>query len=116
MKILGLDLAGKENNPTGICMLHDSDIIYKTVYSNEDILSLINYYKPDIIAVDAPLIKDTIKIRKSDLKMKKYGALPPTLPGMTSLVRRAERIVSHLNNQYHVIEVFPTATAKILGV
>jgi predicted nuclease with RNAse H fold len=116
MRILGLDLAGKITHPTGVCMMNEPTIEFKIVYTNEEIIDIVNNFKPDIIAVDAPLMKNNIKTRKADLLLRKYGALPPVLKGMTTLVKRARRLLSVLNDEYMVIEVFPTATAKILGL
>ena len=38
LKILGIDLAGKSKNPTGICIFKDNDIIFKTVNYDKEIL------------------------------------------------------------------------------
>ncbi|MBS3777730.1 MAG: DUF429 domain-containing protein [Candidatus Thermoplasmatota archaeon] len=111
-----MDLAAKEKNPTGICILQKNEISVKTVFSNNEILDTIDFVNPTVVAIDAPLIKDTIKIRKADRLMKKYGAMPPTMPSMTMLTQRGSRLAQRLRiQQYTVIEVFPTGSAKILG-
>jgi hypothetical protein len=122
MNIIGIDLAGKPHNPTGICTLEteSNSIFLKTIYSDEEILEEISIYAPDqtVIAIDAPLIKGNIpKIRLADKLLKKYGAMPPTMQSMKSLSVRATDLVRRLESKgYKVIEVFPTATAKILRV
>ena len=54
-------------------------------------------------------------MRLADEELKQYGALPQNLRGMTYLVERGIRLGNVLKEKYKVIEVFNTATAKILG-
>jgi len=115
LKILGIDLAGKARNPTGICIFKEDSVILKTVYNDEEIWGIANALKPDVVAIDAPIIKGETKIRKADILLKKYRALPVTLPGMTALAMRGTKLAAQLSKYYQVIEVFPTATMKILG-
>lgn len=110
-KIAGIDLAAKPKNPTGMCFMQ-GDYKLLTVYEDKEILNEINEEKPDIVAIDAPLM-EKIRIREADKILKKYGAMPPTMASMTMLTKRAMRLVK--NFDMAVIEVFPTATAKILG-
>ena len=116
LKILGIDLAGKSKNPTGICILKEDNIILKTVKEDKEILEIANTLKPDIIAIDAPIMHGKPKIRKVDRVLKKYKAFPPTLPSMIPLTIRGSKLAAQLSKYYHVIEVFPTATVKILGI
>ncbi|HEC93455.1 MAG TPA: DUF429 domain-containing protein [Candidatus Atribacteria bacterium] len=111
-KIIGIDLSALPKNPTGVCILKDGIRLF-TLYKNEEIISCIKEEMPDITAIDAPLMKK-IMIRKADKILKKYGAMPPTMPSMKKLTKRAMKIVMEINAR--VIEVFPTATAKIIGV
>ena len=113
--ILGIDLAGKSKNPTGICIFKDNDIILKTVNEDKEILEIAGTLKPDIIAIDSPIISGKPRIRKADIILKKYKAFPPTLPGMIQLTIRGSKLAEKLSAYGCVIEVFPTATAKILG-
>jgi hypothetical protein len=111
-----VDLAAKEKNPTGICILQQNEISVKTVFSNKEILDSIDFVNPTVIAIDAPLMTGNIRIRKADRLMKKYGAMPPTMHSMQILTRRGTRLAEQLRQQqYTVIEVFPTGSAKILG-
>lgn len=116
LKILGVDLAGKSKNPTGICILKDNDVILKTVNEDKEILEIANTLRPDIIAIDTPIMRGKPKIRKADIILKKYKAFPPTLPGMIPLTLRGSKLATQLSKYCRVIEVFPTATAKILGI
>lgn len=116
MKILGIDLAGKKVNPTGICILNNDTINFKTVFSDEQILEILLKFKPDIIAIDAPIMSGKPRTRKADILLKKYKALSPSMPTMKSLTIRGSKLATKLVGRFKVIEVFPTATAKILRI
>ena len=112
--IAGIDLAAKPKNPSGICLFESMDKYELfTLYGDEEIVEAVNGKNAEIIAIDAPLMEE-IRIREADRTLKKYGAMPPTMPGMRLLVKRAKKLVRLLNGV--VIEVFPTASAKILGI
>jgi len=115
LKILGVDLAAKENNPTGICIMEGSKCILQTSYSDSDILRKVIENSPILIAVDAPL---TLGERVCDKLLKKYGVMPLNLKSIHSLAVRAINIVEKINKLINckIIEVFPTGTAKVLGV
>jgi len=118
MKAVGIDLAGKEKNPTGMCTLYRNSSSFsvlslKTLYGDRDIIEYATRNKADVVAIDAPLIEGEIRVREGDIILKKYGALPPTMPSMRELSIRAMKIAKLVEGQ--VIEVFPTASAKILG-
>ena len=112
MRVVGIDLAGREKNPTGICILGDK-IKFFTVYKNEEIIECIIHASPKLVAIDAPLMKGEIRVRDVDKELKKYGAMPPTMEFMKELCLRGRNIVKQIS--FPVIEVFPTASAKILG-
>ncbi|UCD14458.1 MAG: DUF429 domain-containing protein [Thermoplasmatales archaeon] len=116
MKTIGIDLAGKTINPTGMCIIKNGKMEFKTVYSDKQILGLCEEFKPDIIAIDAPIMQGEPRVREADRILKKYGAFPPSLASMKSLTLRGSKIAAKLATQTNIIEVFPTATAKILGI
>lgn len=116
LKIIGIDLAGKTKNPTGICLLNNDKLVIKIVKTNDQILKTCFDFKPEIIAIDAPIMKGKPRIRKADKILKKYKALPPNLPSMIQLTLRGSKLAEKLCSNFKVIEVFPTATAKILGI
>lgn len=114
MKIVGVDLAGKEKNPTGLCVM-DEKMKLMTVYMNQEIIKLVE--NSDIVAIDAPIMKGEPRMRNADRKLKKYGAMSPKMKSMKSLTRRGSDLAEKLGKmEIEIIEVFPTATAKILKV
>ncbi|OYT60683.1 hypothetical protein B6U81_04560 [Thermoplasmatales archaeon ex4484_30] len=112
VKVAGIDLAGKEKNPTGICILGDKIELF-TLYKNDDIIECISDASPQLVAIDAPLMEGEIRVRDVDMELKKYGAMPPTMKSMRELCLRGIDIVKKI--PFPVIEVFPTASAKIMG-
>jgi len=119
MKVVGIDLAGNPKNPTGFCILSVGEnkkiAMAKILRSDEEILGELKKSDAGLVAIDAPL---TFKgeNRMCDDELRIYGALPPTLRGMTKLAERGTKLAGKLKKlNFEVIEVFPTASAKILG-
>jgi len=113
VKCLGIDLSALPKNKTAICILSKESVEFLSFYEDDEIVRFVNSSSPDIVAIDAPLMK-RIMVRKADRLLKKYGALPPTMKSMAKLAKRAMKLVEKFDAK--VIEAFPTATAKILGI
>lgn len=112
--IVGIDLSAKESNPTGLCFLNNHKAITKEVFPDLDIIKFCRTYKPNIIAIDSPL---SIGIRECDRSLKKFGAMPQSLHSMKMLAYRAINLIEKLQKlNSFIVEVFPTGTAKILGI
>jgi predicted nuclease with RNAse H fold len=125
MKIIGIDLAGKEKNPTGYCVLvieQEQEKIERNVllHYDEEIINEIKKENPNIICIDSPLsFPKSGYFRESDIELKKRGFKPlsPLFPGMKPLVERGIRLKKIFEEiGYKVIEVFPRATEKILNI
>lgn len=119
MKVVGIDLAGNPKNDTGFCSMNVKDnkkyVSTRVLHSDSEIIDKLKEIEPDLTAIDAPLIYTGIN-RKCDDDLKGYGALPATLRGMETLARRGVRLANELKMMnFSFIEVFSTATAKILG-
>lgn len=50
MSIVGLDLAGVESRPTGLCVLRDMKAETSLVYTDEEVLEKTEESKPKIVA------------------------------------------------------------------
>jgi len=120
MRVVGIDLAGKFENPTGFCSLIDSKAETGLLFKDEDILNEIEIIKPDCIAIDAPFWLPRFgawRPCEEKLLRKGFKPLSPLLPTMRILVLRASRLVKVLRERgYKVIEVFSSASEKILGL
>jgi uncharacterized protein len=130
MKILGIDLTGKEENPSGICSLDENKMNLFTIYTDKDILKCINEMKPSLIVIDAPLslpkgrcclekeckCADGGHFRQAEREIRKYGrVLPLTFLGMKMLTMRGVKISSKIKKNYDVIETHPRTSQNILG-
>jgi predicted nuclease with RNAse H fold len=112
--IVGIDLATKPTNKTGICLLEGSKARVSTLFTDIEIINVCVEHQPTIVAIDAPL---GFGDRLCDKLMKGYGAMPLSLPSIFSLAERAVNLVKLINQNVvaEIIEVFPTGSAKILG-
>ncbi len=119
MKVAGIDLAGNPKNDTGFCIMQTADnkktVATSILHSNQDIIEKLAKTKPELVAIDAPLIYEG-KNRRCDDELRDYGALPVTLRGMETLARRGAGLAAELReNGIKFIEVHSTTSAKILG-
>jgi predicted nuclease with RNAse H fold len=120
MRVVGVDLAGISRNETGFCVLTVSEgkksVETRVLHSDEEIFAAVTGVKPDLVAIDAPLVYNGVR-RRCDELLREYGALPVTLPGMESLAKRGVVIAKGLKERgIACIEVYSTASSKILGV
>ena len=116
--IIGIDLGGKPENPTGWATWENKNVTTSLLYSDNQILEAITHNQPEIIAIDAPfsLPKRGI-LRKADREMIKngYRVFPPTLPAMKILTMRAIKLNKLIAEKgFKTIEVHPTSTCKAL--
>lgn len=121
MKVVGVDLAGKPENPTGFCILEaDGEVKteIKVLKEDSEIIKAIEDAKPDCVAIDAPFWTPASGFwRRSEELLIKRGFKPvsPKLPSMQVLALRAKGIVENLRkSSFRVIEVSSAATEKIL--
>jgi predicted nuclease with RNAse H fold len=114
-KIIGIDLAGMEKNDTGFCILVDRNAVVKILHRDLEILAEIEKEKPDLICIDGPTTLPMQMMRKCDVELQQYGAIPPMIGGMRYLTMRATKLHEALEKKYRTIEVHTTSTAKILG-
>lgn len=120
MKVVGIDLAGKFENPTGFCSMTDSGTETKLLYTDEEIIDGVETIKPDCIAVDAPFwLPNRGAWRTGEEKLLRRGFQPLSslLPTMRLLSLRASNLVRVMRERgYLVIEVFSNASEKVLGL
>jgi len=129
MPIVGLDLAGVETRPTGLCILKDMKAETCIVYKDEEVLKRIEETKPVIIAIDAPLSlpagresveqRTNVHLRECDKELLQRGIkfFPVTLGPMRILTNRGINLRRILENKhFRVIEVYPGGAQDILGI
>ncbi|MGB9675798.1 MAG: DUF429 domain-containing protein [Candidatus Bathyarchaeales archaeon] len=118
--LIGIDLAGKPKNPTGIALWKQKRVKAQLAYTDDEILAYIKGFKPSIVAIDAPLrLPKAGILRKADREMIKLGCrvFPPMLSAMKTLTLRAIKLNELIKKEdFKTIEVHPTSTRKALGM
>lgn len=131
IKIIGIDLAGKSVNSTGICFLNQDQLVFNTVFEDNEILSFIAKSDPSLVVIDAPLSLPKGRcclsnkcscseigghFRKAEVEMRQFGrTLPLTFRGMRMLTERGIKLADKLKKKYKVIESHPRTIQKLLG-
>jgi len=129
MSVIGLDLAGVETRPTGFCVLKELKADTCLVYSDADILRIVEQNKPRVVAVDAPLSlptgraaieeKTNVHLRECDRELLRRGIrfFPITLGPMRKLTARGIYLKKKLEDKgFTVIEVYPGGAQDLLGI
>jgi len=119
--IVGIDLAAKPANRTGFAVSRKQTVTTMLLKSDEEIISQTVKANPCVIAIDAPLSLprgDEISRQADRLLVNKgFRCLWPLLPTMEPFTERGIHLKKVFENYgFQVIEVFPSATQKILGI
>ncbi|MEM0342439.1 MAG: DUF429 domain-containing protein [Desulfurococcus sp.] len=117
----GIDLAGSPRNPTGVALIKHNGgariVFIGVLYSDGEIIDLLGVFKPNIVALDAPLTPGH-GYREVDLLLLNngYRVLPPGWRGMRLLYERAVRLTRILCNMgIKVVETHPRSALKSSG-
>lgn len=124
MRTVGVDLAGVESRDTGLCLLNGSYVKTLTVHYDDEIVSTILSFKPQVVAIDAPLALPLGKtlnskgcIRDCDRELWRMGIrfFPINFAGMRKLTQRGIRLKQLLESKgLLVIETYPGGAQDIL--
>lgn len=117
MRVVGIDLAGRESHITGVCVMAEDCATY-SVHADEHILSIVEGASPECIAIDAPLSFNGEPFRRCERELRRhFRILPLTFRGMRMLTERGMMLAAHLREHgYEVIEVYPHASKSVLGI
>lgn len=134
IKIVGIDLTGSEERPTGFCLMKNNNITTYQINKDDDMIKLIIEFKPDIVSIDSPLSLPygRISVFDDDPGRDKYGILricerilkkrgvnayPTLLPSMQKLTRRGIELSSKLRALgIPTIESYPGVVQDIIGL
>jgi len=129
MTVVGLDLAGVEARPTGLCLLREMTAKTFMVYTDKQILNAIEKSKPDVVAVDAPLSlppgrrsieeRTGVHLRPCDeeLLRRRIRFFPVTLGPMRKLTTRGIALKTAIQAMnFRVIEVYPGGAQDVLHI
>lgn len=118
--VVGVDLAGSPNRPTGMCTLTGMRAVTADVLSDDDIITWIEKARPRAVGIDAPLTlppgrrtleqRTGIHLRACDLELQRRGIhfFPVTIGPMRVLTRRGMRLRRRLRRMgIEAIEVYP---------
>ncbi len=118
MKIIGIDLAGHQTNPSGFALLSGRTFKTRLVHSDKEIINLCMQEQPALVAIDAPLsLPVRGNLRNADASLIKRGlrVFPPTFAGMRSLTERGIHLAKKLRaRKIRVIEIHPRTSGIIL--
>ena len=108
MRVAGIDLAARERNPTGICVV-DGGVTCRTVRDDWEILRGVGL--SDVVAIDAPLTEgEPFRDGERELIHMGFRPLPTNMGSIRELRERAMRIAEALRGGgATVIETFPGA-------
>lgn len=132
MIAVGVDLAGKNTNPSGFCTVFFKEseinsmkdvidniekVIIEDVLSNDDLVNRIKEINPNMTAIDAPfsIAKDVWRSSETFLLTKGFKPVSTQLLNMRALAERAIAI----NNQlvgYRKIETFSKSIETLLEI
>jgi predicted nuclease with RNAse H fold len=129
MSVVGLDLAGVESRPTGLCVLEGLMAETFLIYTDEEILKKTEESKPKIVAIDAPLSLPTgrksieqrtnVHLRECDKELlkRRIKFFPITLGPMRKLTSRGIILRRTLESKHlKVIEVYPGGAQDVLKI
>jgi len=127
--VVGVDLAGSPRRPTGVCVLHGLTPRTHVVFTDEDILSLIDGARPDLVPIDAPLTlprgRATIHdrtgehFRECDIELRRRGIrfFPVTLGPMRMLTERGLVLRARIKERgYRAVECYPGGAQDVWGL
>ncbi len=127
--IIGIDLAGVERKPSGVCLLRRSRVATTLLYSDEEILEYIRRHRPSLVAVDAPLHlppgrrsideADGMHFRPCDeeLRRRRIPFFPITLGPMRALTSRGVNLRKTLEKEgIRTVEIYPGGAQDIWGI
>jgi predicted nuclease with RNAse H fold len=127
--VIGVDLAGVPRRPTGICILTHGDAQTCLAYMDEDILSIIDREKPNLVTIDAPLVlppgrksihqRNGQHFRPCDLELRRRNIpfFPITLGPMRGLTERGIALKNMIaKKRFQVVEIYPGGAQDIWGI
>lgn len=127
--VMGIDLAGVETNPTGVCVLRGNEVETCHLLTDTEILRFTDEIRPFLIGIDAPLslprgrrsIHDRTDnhLRDCDRELTRHGIryFPVTLGPMRKLTERGLLLKKHLLElEIDSFEIYPGGAQDIFGI
>ena len=134
IRVVGIDLTGSENRPTGWCLLDGNQATTRCVSTDEELISATLATYPNIVSIDSPLSLPSGRISVSDddpgrdefgimrycerlLKKRGINVYPALIPSMQKLTARGIKLAAAFRSRgVPVIESYPGAAQDIMGI
>lgn len=118
MRLIGITLAPFETSATGVATYEDGKIRTFSFYKDPDIMEVLNRFKPEVVAIDAPLYIVRKEFRAAEKEMQQMGYLmqPLNTHEMAERAKRASSIKYAIEGITKVIECRPGAVKKALKI
>lgn len=133
-KVVGIDLTGSENRPSGWCLLTNNVAETQCLSTDLDLIETTLSCCPDVVSIDSPLSipKGRLSVSDADpgrdefgimriceriLKRRGVNVYPSLIPSMQKLTARGMRLAAHFRSLgVPVIESYPGAAQDIMGI
>jgi len=129
LRVIGVDLAGAERRPTGMCVLTGLRAETSLAFTDDEVLKTTEDSRPRVVAVDAPLSlpagresieqRTSVHLRECDKELlrRRIRFFPVTLGPMRRLTERGMSLKRILEKKrFTVIEVYPGGAQDVLGI
>jgi hypothetical protein len=129
VRVVGVDLAGVESRPTGVCLLIDCTARTMVLYRDAELTGFVREQGPRVVAIDAPLSlprgrrslsqRGKPHLRECDRQLLRMRIrfFPITLGPMRKLTSRGMKLKQGLERMgFEVIEVYPGAAQDLWGI
>jgi predicted nuclease with RNAse H fold len=126
LTVFGVDLAGVAHRPTGVCLLSELEAKTTLLYSDKDILDVVEREKPVLVTIDAPLSlppgRESFHQRNGqhfrlcdlELKRRKIPFFPITLGPMRMLTERGIALKKKIEQMgIQTLEIYPGGAQDI---
>jgi uncharacterized protein YprB with RNaseH-like and TPR domain/predicted nuclease with RNAse H fold/dephospho-CoA kinase len=133
-RVVGIDLTGNEQRPSGWCLLDNDHAITKLLGSDDEILKETLDSKPNLVSIDSPLSLPIGRVSVGDddpgrnaygimrnceriLKKRGVNVYPTLIPSMQRLTARGIQLANNFRSLgIPVIESYPGAAQDIMGI
>lgn len=133
LSVVGIDLTGSEQRPTGWCLLEGRQAETCLIASDSDLIERTLSAKPDLVSIDSPLSLprgfrlgarggivgkgDIMRFCERLLKKRGVNAYPALIPSMRKLTARGIRLASVFRSHgIPTIESYPGAAQDVMNI
>lgn len=134
LRVVGIDLTGSKNRPTGWCLLEADHATTRLLRTDSELVDETVAAGPHIVSIDSPLSlpRGRVRVTNDDPGRQEFGILrecerilkrrgvnvyPCLIDSMQNLTARGIRLATSLRSMgFPVIESYPGAAQDIMGI